>query len=156
MSAREPTKHALSGVHKGIAREIACRLTVIPFHKGDTLHSIAGKKSIAIASIFDTGATRSVISEKIAKTLGLVPVGQCSVGTAGGRVIQKMYMVHFVLPNQVIIGGMEVTSAPLPNIDALIGMDIITLGDFAISSYKGNTFFSFQIPSTHCIDFCTD
>ena len=34
-----------------------------------------------------------------------------------------------------------------------IGMDIIGLGDFVVSSYEGKTAFSFRMPSLHCFDF---
>lgn len=40
-----------------------------------------------------------------------------------------------------------------PGIDMLIGMDIITLGDFALTHKNNGTVFSFQIPSTHEYDF---
>lgn len=40
-----------------------------------------------------------------------------------------------------------------PNIDLLIGMDIISLGDFAITNVNGKTTFSFRLPSTSIIDF---
>lgn len=35
----------------------------------------------------------------------------------------------------------------------LIGMDIINLGDFALTHKNSGTVFSFQIPSTHEYDF---
>ena len=35
----------------------------------------------------------------------------------------------------------------------LIGMDIINLGDFALTHKNSQTVFSFQIPSTHEYDF---
>jgi hypothetical protein len=38
-------------------------------------------------------------------------------------------------------------------IEALIGMDIITLGDFSITNHKGVTCMSFRIPSGHEIDY---
>jgi hypothetical protein len=61
--------------------------------------------------------------------------------------------VDFVLPNGVQIQT-EVTSCDsLGNCDALIGMDIITLGDFSISNYGKKTTFSFRIPSVRKIDF---
>jgi hypothetical protein len=39
------------------------------------------------------------------------------------------------------------------NCDIIIGMDIITQGDFAITNFGGNTFFSFRMPSIQTIDF---
>jgi len=35
----------------------------------------------------------------------------------------------------------------------LIGMDIIGIGDFAVSNYNNKTIFSFRYPSKHKIDF---
>jgi hypothetical protein len=38
-------------------------------------------------------------------------------------------------------------------IDVLIGMDIISLGDFAISNFDGKTQFSFRIPSQRHVEY---
>lgn len=46
-----------------------------------------------------------------------------------------------------------VTEGCLNGADMLIGMDIIGLGDFAITHKNMGTVFSFQIPSTHEYDF---
>jgi hypothetical protein len=35
----------------------------------------------------------------------------------------------------------------IPGTDVLIGMDIISMGDFAITNARGKTIFSFVIPS---------
>lgn len=37
--------------------------------------------------------------------------------------------------------------------DLIIGMDIITQGDFSITNFGGRTLFSFRIPSLHSIDY---
>ncbi|MDR3184029.1 MAG: SEC-C domain-containing protein, partial [Prevotellaceae bacterium] len=49
--------------------------------------------------------------------------------------------------------ALRVTEGVLSDFDVLIGMDIITQGDFAISQSEGNTKFTFQMPSTHDFDF---
>jgi hypothetical protein len=41
-------------------------------------------------------------------------------------------------------------------IDALIGMDILGIGDFAVTHHKGTTTFSFCCPSRQEIDFVTE
>jgi hypothetical protein len=42
----------------------------------------------------------------------------------------------------------------IPNgCDMLIGMDVINLGDFAVTNYNGRTMFSFRMPSADRIDF---
>jgi len=40
--------------------------------------------------------------------------------------------------------------------DALIGMDIITVGDFAVSNFNGKTTHSYRTPSAGEIDFVND
>jgi uncharacterized protein YecA (UPF0149 family) len=41
----------------------------------------------------------------------------------------------------------------LTGTDVLIGMDIISMGDFTVTASKRKTKFSFQIPSTHDTDY---
>ena len=48
---------------------------------------------------------------------------------------------------------LQVTEGDITGTDVLIGMDIISQGDFAITASQGETKFTFQIPSTHDIDF---
>lgn len=59
-----------------------------------------------------------------------------------------------MLPNNVGIAYVEVTEGDLMGEDVLIGMDIITRGDFAITNVGGKTTFSFRIPSVETIDYC--
>ena len=47
----------------------------------------------------------------------------------------------------------EFVTEMLIDVDVLIGMDIISKGDFSITASQGKTKFSFQIPSTHDIDY---
>jgi hypothetical protein len=48
-------------------------------------------------------------------------------------------MVNYYLPNKVMIPMLRVTEAPLHDIDILIGMDIISQGDFIVTNYQGKT-----------------
>ena len=41
------------------------------------------------------------------------------------------------------------------SVGMLIGMNIITKGDFAVTNYQGNTTMSFRVPSLQKIDFVT-
>ncbi|HEC64491.1 MAG TPA: hypothetical protein ENI23_04280 [bacterium] len=73
---------------------------------------------------------------------------------AGGKTFCETYLVNIFLRNNVGISGIRVTKGNLgTNADVLIGMDIITQGDFAITNLNGRTVFSFRIPSIECIDF---
>jgi len=51
---------------------------------------------------------------------------------------------------------LRVSENDLNDTDVLIGMDVISRGDFAVSIHKGNGRFSFQIPHTHNIDYVAE
>ena len=105
-------------------------------------------------ALWDTGSTMTVISDDLAKEMKLEPVGEMIADTAGGRYVAKRYVVSLSLPNRLNIENVMISSGKLgPGIDILIGMDIITLGDFAITNYNNKTVFSFRFPSSEVIDF---
>lgn len=109
----------------------------------------------SIKAIWDTGATGSAISKKVAQQLGLIPSGIAKVHTANGIVNQSTYTIDIGLPNKVLIQGIVATEidAFTGGCDALIGMDIINLGDFSITNYNGVTCMSFRVPSSYEIDY---
>jgi hypothetical protein len=78
------------------------------------------------------------------------------VNTAAGRTLQEVYLVNIVLPTGSAFANIRVTRGELAGADALIGMDIITLGDFSITNQSGITVFSFRMPSQHTVDFVKD
>ncbi len=105
-------------------------------------------------ALWDTGSTMTVISDELASKLNLEPVGEMIAETAGGRYVAKKYVISLHLPNRLNIENVMISSGKLgPGIDILIGMDIITLGDFAITNYNNKTVFSFRFPSSEVIDF---
>lgn len=106
-------------------------------------------------AVWDTGATNSVISAKVAKTVGLVPSGVKECHTVNGKKTANTYVVNMHLPSGVGFKMIEVSEGDMGGIDVLIGMDIITHGDFAITSKNGHTIFSFRVPSMDEIDFAT-
>ncbi len=64
-----------------------------------------------------------------------------------------VYLCSIYLPSKVVIGEVNVIEGVLADgVDLLVGMDIISLGDFAISNFKGNTHFSFRMPSIERIE----
>ena len=76
------------------------------------------------------------------------------VQTADGEVDAEIYLVNIGLPNQVGFMHLQVTKAKLgANADVLIGMDIISQGDFTVTNKGGNTVFSYRYPSATHIDF---
>ena len=105
-------------------------------------------------AIWDTGATNSVITQKVVQGCGLSPIAIVNVHTAGGEALSNVYLVSIRLPNKVIIPQIRVTEGTISgDVEVLIGMDIINRGDFAVTNKDGKTNFTFRIPSIECIDF---
>lgn len=113
-------------------------------------------------AIWDTGATHSAITKRVVDDLGLQPTGVRETRHAGGKSSNNTYLVSIALPNKVMVPHVRVTEVQLipdDNISddkqpqLLIGMDIIGLGDFAVTNANGKTTFSFRVPSIQEIDF---
>ena len=104
-------------------------------------------------AIWDTGATNTVISPKIVQKCELKPIGVVEVHTANGERLSQVYLVSIFLPNHVIFPQVRVTEGNILDTDVLIGMDIITRGDFVITNKDKKTVFSFRMPSVERIDF---
>ncbi len=103
--------------------------------------------------LWDTGATGTVISQECARKLNLKPIGKSKVFHANGESIVNVYAINLFLPNQVGFQFIKVTEGVLNGTDLLIGMDIISRGDFSVTNFAGKTTFSFRVPSTQRIDF---
>lgn len=110
---------------------------------------------IPVRAQWDTGATGTCISKEIVAQLGLQPTGMINVQTPSGIGTMNKYMVNLILNNEVRIMNLVVMDSEIGNqgIDVLIGMDIISVGDFAVSNFDGKTQFSFRIPSQEHIEY---
>lgn len=113
-----------------------------------------GRKYLAL---YDTGATHSAISPKVVQDLSLPSIRATSVGVGGGFIPTTSHLVNIALPNRLMVSQAQVAKLLVPSgEDVIIGMDIMGLGDFAVTHYGGNTVFSFCVPSRKCIDFVAD
>jgi SEC-C motif/Aspartyl protease len=112
---------------------------------------------VATKALWDTGASKSVISQGVVRDLGIPAAGATNVTHAGGSSVSPTYMVNFYLPNGVGILGILVTEFPGQiTFGAIIGMDVITIGDFAITNVSGKTWMSFRTPSMAAIDYVAE
>jgi predicted aspartyl protease len=140
---------------QGIARVLMSDCGICPAH--DPLSGIPHPKVEKFNAIWDTGATGTVITKKVVDTLGLKPVSKTKVRHANGEAIVNVYYINLFLPNQVAFNFIPVTEGVLgDDASVLIGMDVITKGDFAVTNFNGKTTFSFRVPSLAEIDFNTD
>ena len=105
-----------------------------------------GREPIVCEAVWDTGSFTTVITPAVVKALGLLPMGKSPVHTANGTYLANRYSVDVMLPNGMVIQGVAVSEAELEVCDALIGMDIIALGDFLVTN-KEHTKFAFRVPS---------
>jgi hypothetical protein len=104
---------------------------------------------------WDTGAQRTCITNEVATTLGLKPI---MYGLARGindetpkRV--PIYRVKLRLPGDNEIPILYVFEGQNNGWDILLGMDVIQMGDFAVSNYENISKFTFRMPSEGIIDY---
>ena len=107
-----------------------------------------------IEGVWDTGASMTVISQRVVTDLSLSCIDRQPQHTANREREAGVYLVEIILPNRVRFQALRVMDGELvQGVDILIGMDIISQGDFAVTNHQGKTFLSFQIPSRRRIDF---
>ncbi|WP_407404371.1 aspartyl protease family protein [Sodaliphilus sp.] len=115
------------------------------------------KAEINTLAIWDTGATNCVVTKSIALQLGLPVVSRTKVRGVHGEKEVNVYLVHITLNNQNITLQTLVTEceelSESNDTGMLIGMDLISKGDFSISTFEGNTVMTFRTPSIECIDY---
>lgn len=111
--------------------------------------------------LIDTGATRSVITDRVAQELSILPIGEIPVTTASGRTVSLVYKAE--IRTQIPTSehgrrtsiGCECTATAWPGlrigqenqrIDVLIGMDILMKHRLVV---EGNHFeFGFPLGTT--------
>ena len=110
--------------------------------------------AVEVNAIWDTGAARSLITPETASKLNLKPVSKTLMATPSDKDVQSnVYLIKIHLPNGATILNVQALEGTPNSCDMLIGMDVITLGDFAVTNFNGKTSFSFRIPSMAEIDF---
>lgn len=111
-----------------------------------------------LKALWDTGATNSLITAKTAAEMKLVPTGSIEVRHAGGKEYRNTYLVNILLPNRVGFAGVPVAECTETedSFGAVIGMDLITRGDFALTNAEGKTCMSFRSPSIRKVDYVAE
>lgn len=134
--------------YNSIVREIFSFATISNFFNSS--YDFRTKKAL-----WDTGASGSAINTTLVDKLKLSPVDTQIMQSAHGKSEVKIYLVNLVLPNRCRFKGIPVSGSNLGNrVDILIGMDVIQVGDFAISNAQGKTTFTYcNPPFDNKIDF---
>ena len=111
-------------------------------------------KGMKLRALWDTGCTNTHIAQRVADALELE---QCGIGrsvSVDHYSVDKAYKVDVIFPFNKGISGHTVYTSPLPEIDVLIGLDIIRICDFSISSNgQGGAMCSIRMPSQGVIDY---
>lgn len=82
-----------------------------------------------------------------------------SIGKSGvsgynlGIDVKDTFLIHLGLPTGDVVTNVYAMEFESDDYDVVIGMDVISRGDFALTNLNGKTTFSFQIPSMEEIDF---
>lgn len=100
-------------------------------------------KSVEVIALWDTGATLCYISENVVEQLSLVATGAARVSTPSSESESlDTYLVDLLLPNDILIKDVVVASSKIgaQGIGLLVGMDIITRGDFLVTNNKETVF----------------
>ena len=130
-------------VYPGLARELVNEVKLSK--------PLPNAKTILTRALWDTGATGSAITPSVVKKLNLSPTGVTTVKGVGSESQRSTYLIHLHLPNRMVVGPLKVTECDELKADKsvgiLVGMDVIGIGDFAVSNYNGRTSFTFRYPS---------
>ena len=113
---------------------------------------------IATKALWDTGASRSVVTTDFVQRLGLIQTGITEVHHGDGSSMRNTYLVNFYLPNGVGLLGITATEFPAKHsqFSVLVGMDVICEGDFSITNAGGHTWMSFRTPSSVAVDYVVE
>jgi predicted aspartyl protease len=153
-NGQPPQSLSFTATHQnGLAREL---LSTCHVSKAEQLDEGSPDADVyRTRAIWDTGATGCVITPELVNTVGLQPVGEVDVRGVGGKSRSKRYLLNIYLPNNVPVVGVSATVADAlaGDINVIIGMSVITQGDFAVTNEGGSTTFSFRVPSSDTIDF---
>jgi hypothetical protein len=111
------------------------------------IYSADGHKYHTERALWDTGADTTIISSRIVTELALQPYKAGGISGIGGATGSNVYLVHVLTPTGDFVANVEVMENDFEDIDVLIGMDVITKGDFCISTVNDQTVFSFRMPA---------
>lgn len=98
------------------------------------------------SAMWDTGSEATILSRQLVSQLQPEAFRHGGITGIGGDTSGNTYLLHVYLPTGDVVTYHEVYEANI-DYDAIIGMDIITLGDFHIDSSKGETSFTFSLPN---------
>ena len=105
-------------------------------------------------ALWDTGATISAITPKLVKELNFIPAGTMAISGITGALDVEFILAAIQLPDGIFRQNIKMAVCDFSqNINIILGMDIITLGDFELFHGNNCTVFSFVSPPSSKIKF---
>ena len=98
------------------------------------------------SALWDTGASVTLVSERVAAELGLVKTGTTLVsGFDGVRKRANTYRIDLRFSDDMRLDFVEAVETPSPFFDMLIGMDVICQGNFHLDNKSELPCVSFEL-----------
>lgn len=121
----------------------------------DETGSIVWSTCKQLNAIWDTWAMRTTINDKIAIQMGMIPFDTMDCNGASWPYKANMYYADVtLLPSGMEFPNMVILWSDLwDTLHALVGMDIITKWDMALTQHEWKTCLSFVMPSYEKIDY---
>ena len=139
--------HAFTISYLKQAKRLLTTVGVIPIF---TINGTTLNTSVKAKALWDTGATLTCIKPALFQYIAIPLLGAIGTKTMtgiGGKIEAPAILVNLFITSTLIIEGCPAFMVDLPkDIDILIGMDIIGMGDFAVCNTDSKTSFSFAMP----------
>ena len=136
----------------GIGNSLFSECMVSDHHYPETSASDPGRNRFM--ALWDTGSTGCMVSQRVVDACRLRERGRAPISNVSGTVDDvPRYVIDLYLPDGLVVNEVMVALGEFINFDVLIGMNVITLGDLAVTNANGQTVFTFRVPSQSGIDF---
>lgn len=101
---------------------------------------------IQFDALWDTGAVKSVITQRVVEACGLKPIRPGLIQGVHGMQKSEAYVINLSLPDKITFHELTVVKANATGVwwDVLIGMDIISAGEFSVKNVNSKTEWSFS------------
>jgi len=101
-----------------------------------TVMNLNSDKKLKVQALWDTGATNTMISKRVANTLSLKKTGEINIRSFAGEKSVNEYYLRLLLAGGFTKDLQVLEFSEIKGADILIGMDIIGYGDFVFTLKK--------------------
>ena len=124
---------------------------------------VANEKSKQVIAMIDTGCTNTSIPYNVVKFLDLVSSGYQKMNAVNKSYVCNFYICNMIIEDQIQLNDVMVvglpqlesedeTETPTANEQMILGMDILSKCDFAITNKNDGTEFTIAYPSKRSLD----